>query len=145
MSPWIVLLLLAFVLSPLSWLIPSRRQRGQMDVRLRARRMGLGMQLSSQDWPHWLSRQPPASCPQYHRVRRRGNQDCWVYWQAEPGSWLNRWREPCADEALAKALAALPADVFKVEVNTQMIALYWGENGQDDALQRIADFLQERA
>lgn len=145
MSPWIVLLLLAFVLSPLSWLIPSRRQRGQMDVRLQARRMGLGMQLSSQQWPHWLTREPPGTCAQYHRARRRGHRDSWCYWQAAPGAWLNQWREPCTDEALAAQLACLPADVYKVEASVQMVAVYWGERGQADALQRIADFLLARA
>ncbi len=145
MSPWIVLLLLAFVLSPLSWLVPSRRQRGQMDVRLQARRMGLAMQLSSQQWPHWLSQNPPGTCAQYHRVRRRGHGDTWCYWQAEPGAWVNQWREPCPDQELAAQLASLPVDVYKVEASAQMIALYWGERAQADALQRIADFLMARA
>lgn len=145
MSPWIVLLLLAFVLSPLSWLIPSRRQRGQMDVRLQARRMGLAMQLSSQQWPHWLSQNPPGTCAQYHRARRRGHGDTWCYWQAEPGAWVNQWREPCSDQELAAQLASLPVDVYKVEASAQMIALYWGERAQADALQRIADFLMARA
>jgi hypothetical protein len=145
MSPWFILLLLAFVLSPLSWLIPSRRQRGRMDVRLQARRMGLAMQLSRQQWPHWLAPEPPHSCAQYHRARRRGQQDSWCYWQAEPGAWVNQWREPCADQVLAEQLARLPADVFKAEASPQMIALYWGEREQADALQRIADFLLARA
>lgn len=145
MTPWLILLLLAFVLSPLSWLIPSRRQRGQMDVRLQARRMGLAMQLSRQQWPHWLTPEPPSSCAQYHRARRRGHLDNWCYWQAEPGAWVNQWREPCADQVLAEQLARLPADVFKVEASPQMIALYWGEREQADALQRIADFLLARA
>jgi hypothetical protein len=145
MSPWIVLLLLAFVLSPLSWLIPSRRQRGQMDVRLQARRMGLAMQLSRQQWPHWLNREPPSACAQYHRARSGGRRDSWCYWQATPGTWLNQWREPCADSALAEQLACLPVDVYKVEASTQMVAVYWGERAQTDALQRIADFLLARA
>lgn len=145
MTPWIVLLLLACILSPLAWLVPSRRQRGQMDVRLQARRMGLAMQLSRQEWPHWLASEPPSACAQYHRGRRRGHQDSWCYWQVEPGKWLNQWREPCSDAPLAEQLAALPADVFKAEATAQMVALYWGERVQSDALQRIADFLQARA
>jgi hypothetical protein len=145
MTPWILLLLLALVLSPLSWLIPSRHQRGRMDVRLQARRMGVAMQLARQEWPHWFAQEPPSPCPQYHRARRRGQHDCWCYWQVEPGKWLNQWREPCVDVPLAEQLAALPVDVFKVEATAQMVALYWGERPQPDALQTIADFLQARA
>ena len=144
MSPWIVLLLLAFVLSPLSWLVPSRRQRGQMDVRLQARRMGLGMQLSRQQWPHWLSPVPPDTCAEYHRPRRRDRHDNWCYWQSAPGVWVNQWREPCADELLASQLVDLPDDVYKVEASAQMVVLYWGERSRGDALKRIADFLSAR-
>ena len=56
MSIWLVLLLIAVMLSPLAWLAPSRRQSAAMQVRLQARRMGLSMQLLKQDWPHWLER-----------------------------------------------------------------------------------------
>ena len=38
MNAWIVVLLLAAAFSPLVWIVPSRRPRGQMDVRLAARR-----------------------------------------------------------------------------------------------------------
>ncbi len=144
MSPWIPLLLVAVALSPLAALLPSRRQRGQMDVRLQARRMGVAMQLMPQDWPHWLVRVPPSPCPQYHRARH-ARQDSWCYWQGEPGQWLNKWREPCEDGALLAQLLELPADVFKVEASTKMVALCWGERGGEEALQRIADFLQLRA
>lgn len=145
MSPWIPLLLVALALSPLAWLVQSRRQRGQMDVRLQARRMGVAMQLMPQDWPHWLERLPPSPCPQYHRVRRRGRQDSWCYWQYEPGQWLNKWREPCEDSVLLAQLLELPADVFKAEASTQVVVLYWGERGGEEALQQIAGFLQLRA
>lgn len=145
MTPWILVVLLAVVLSPLAWLVPSRRQRGQMDVRLQARRLGVAMQLSRQEWPHWLERQPPDTCPQYHRARRRGQVDTWCYWQTEPGQWVNKWREPCADTVLLAQLQALPADVFKAEASAQMLALCWGERGDGEALQKIVAFLQQQA
>ena len=86
-----------------------------------------------------------STCAQYHRARRRGHRDSWCYWQVEPGTWLDQWRELCADEELAAQLACLPADAYKVEASAQMVAVYWGERAQADALQRIADFLLARA
>jgi len=145
MSPWFLVLLLAVMLSPLAWLAPSRRQRGQMDVRLQARRMGVAMQLSPQEWPHWLLREPPGSCPQYHQARRRGQVDRWCYWQLEPGQWVNKWREPCTDEALLTELQALPADAFKVEATDQMLSVCWGERGAGPALEKVVGFLKARA
>ena len=70
MTVWIVVSILAVVLSPLAWLRPSRHQSGRMALRMEARRMGLAMQLSPQQWPHWLKQEPPSPCAQYHRPRR---------------------------------------------------------------------------
>lgn len=141
MTGWIVVLLIVAMLSPLVWLRPSRRQSGQMAQRLAARRLGLAMQLSQPEWPHWLACNPPGTCAQYHRGRRGGRDDSWVYWQTAPGEWLNQWREPCTDAALLERLATLPADVYKVEASRQMVALYWGERGGEVELQRVADLL----
>ncbi|WP_437881182.1 hypothetical protein [Pseudomonas sp. LRF_L74] len=145
MTWWIVILFVGVALSPLVWLRPSARQSGQMALRLEARRMGLGMQLVQEQWPHWLETPPPHSCAQYHRARRTGREEPWCYWQSTPGQWLNQWREPCPDVALLERLSSLPGDVYKVEAGRQMIALYWGERGDKDTLQRVARFLDEVA
>lgn len=145
MTLWIVALLLLVMLSPLVWLRPSRRQSGQMALRLEARRMGLGMNLARQEWPHWLAMEPPSPCAQYHRARRGGHSDTWCYWQLAPGQWVNQWREPCVDARLQERLATLPADVFKIEANKQMVALCWGERAQPEALAQIAVVLSALA
>lgn len=112
-----------------------------MALRLAARRLGLGMQLGQQQWPHWLSVQPPERCPQYHRARLRGRSDCWSYWQVASGQWCNQWREPCADASLLPLLQVLPEDVYKVEATAQMVSAYWGERGGEAELQRIVALL----
>ncbi|MGE7958309.1 hypothetical protein ACQKQA_17295 [Pseudomonas sp. NPDC089530] len=145
MTVWIVVSILALVLSPLAWLRPSRRQSGQIALRMEARRMGLAMQLAPQEWPHWMEPQPPNPCAQYHRPRRSRQPACWVYWQSAPGVWVNQWREECADTALLEHLRTLPANVFKVEADRQMIVLYWGERGEVSVLQDIAAVLKALA
>ncbi|MCY1287731.1 hypothetical protein D9M68_409990 [compost metagenome] len=145
MTVWIVLLILVAALSPLVWLRPSRGQGQRMDTRLAARRLGLGMHLARQDWPHWLPQQPPSPCPQYHRPRRAGRSDSWSYWQLASGQWVNQWREPCVDPSMLAHLETLPADAYKVEADTQMIALYWGERGDAEVLQRVAAVLRALA
>lgn len=85
MTVLLVVSILALILSPFSWLRSSRKQSEQMKLRLEARRMGLAMQLAPQQWPHWLEKEPPSPCPQYHRARRRGHQNSFSYWQVSPG------------------------------------------------------------
>lgn len=145
MTVWIILSIIAVVLSPLVWLRPSRSQSGRMAMRMQARRMGLAMQLIPQEWPHWLPTEPPSPCPQYHRPRAARATDVWVYWQMEPGVWVNQWREPCEDPRLLEPFKKLPADVYKVEAGKQLIALYWAERGEPEVLQHIAAVLKALA
>ena len=107
--------------------------------------MGLAMQLTPQDWPHWLTRTPPSPCAQYHRPRRSRQAAAWAYWQSAPGVWVNRWREPCVDDSLLSHFGTLPSDVYKVEADAQMIALYWAEKGDTEVLQRIQNVLKALA
>ena len=145
MTVWIVVSILALVLSPLAWLRPSRNQSGRMDLRMEARRMGLAMQLAPQEWPHWLEPEPPSSCAQYHRPRRSTKPDVWCYWQSAPGKWLNRWQEECVDERLLAQFEKLPANVYKVEADAQMIVLVWGERGEAEVLKSIDEVLKALA
>lgn len=145
MTIWLVVSIIALILSPLAWLRPSRNESVRMNLRLEGRRMGLAMQMAPQQWPHWLGRHAPDPCPQYHRGRRKGCSDTWSYWQVSPGVWLNQWREPCEDDRVLAQLARLPESVYKVEAGTQMLALYWSERGEKSVLQDIAQVLEALA
>lgn len=142
MTWWLVPLLIFVLLSPLTWLLPSRHQRGQMDVRMAARRRGLSMQLVPQKWPHWIQPEPPDPCPQYSVPRRKGAVARWDVWQIEPGRWVNQWREPLVDEQLLEQLASLPADLYRLQANAQSVTAYWGERGGSEALERVVKILQ---
>lgn len=142
MTLWIVLLLIAALLSPLVWLLPSRHQRHRMAVRLEARRQGLAMQLLRREWPHWMAELAPNPCPQYHCVRHQ-RQDDWKYWQVRPGIWVDRWQEqPDMPTELADELQRLPADVFEVEATPGCLNLYWGERDGADHLPAIVRFMK---
>ena len=144
MTVWLVVSILALILSPMAWLRPSRKQSEQMNLRLEGRRMGLAMQLAPQQWPHWLEKEPPSPCPQYHRARRKGA-TIPVLLAGHAGVWWNQWREPCADPRLNEAFARLPATVYKVEADSRMLALYWSERGDKTVLQDIARVLETLA
>ncbi|MDH0748671.1 hypothetical protein N5D61_20310 [Pseudomonas sp. GD03842] len=145
MTVWIVLSIIAVVLSPLVWLRPSRSQSGRMAMRMAARRIGLAMQLTPQEWPHWLPAEPPSPCAQYYRPRAKPEPDLWAYWQTAPGQWVNTWREPCDDPRVLPHLQTLPEDVYKIEAGPQLVAVYWAERGDEEVLQRIAAALKALA
>ena len=137
MTVWIVVSILLVVLSPLAWLRPSRHQSGRMALRMEARRIGLAMQLAPQEWPHWLS---PGAAEPLRAVPSA------AAWQSAgvlellakiPGVWVNQWQEACEDPALLNHFEKLPANVYKVEADKQMITLYWGEKGEAEVLQQI--------
>ncbi|PVZ20346.1 MULTISPECIES: hypothetical protein [unclassified Pseudomonas] len=137
MTVWIVLSIILVLLSPIAWLKPSRRQSGRMAARMQARRLGLGMQLAPESWPHWMGGQAPDTCPQYSRPRTSASAACWCYWQPSPGRWVNQWQEPCEDERLQAQLSQLPADVWKVQADARMLALWWGERGDVAVVDQI--------
>lgn len=145
MTGWIIVLVIFIALSPIAWLRPSARQGGQVGVRLQARRMGLTLHLAPVKWPHWLVTDAPSPCAQYYRVRRSRTPQVWSYWQQSPGQWVNEWREPCVDEALLEHLQPLPADVYKVDANSQVIAAYWGESSAPQTLTLIDTLLKAHA
>lgn len=123
MTVWLVVSILALILSPMAWLRPSRKQSEQMNLRLEGRRMGLAMQLAPQQWPHWLERasQPLSAIPS---SPAQGERRYLVLLAGHAGVWWNQWREPCADPRLNEAFARLPATVYKVEADSRMLALY---------------------
>ncbi|WP_263264958.1 hypothetical protein [Pseudomonas sp. RIT-PI-S] len=129
MTVWIVVSILAVLLSPLAWLRPSHRQNGRMACRLRARALGLGMQLAPQQWPHWMPAQLPSPAAQYHRPRPASANGDWTWWQPEAGCWVNEWREPCPQPAALELLRQLPGDVWKVQAQGRMVSAIWGEGG----------------
>jgi hypothetical protein len=145
MTWWLVPLLIFVLLSPLTWLLPSRRQRGQMDVRLAARRQGLSMQLVPQEWPHWMEPLPPDPCPQYALPRRRRAGQSVDVWQPEAGRWVDQWRHAVSDPLLLEHLARLPADVYRLQANSQSVTVFWGERGGEPALVQVAAVLKALA
>ncbi|KXU38590.1 hypothetical protein AXE65_00030 [Ventosimonas gracilis] len=137
---WLIPLVLLILLSPLLWLLPKKQQGERMQLRLAARRMGLGMQLVSENWPHWMAH-AQSPCAQYQLPHKKAGAD-WRYWQDAQGQWQNQWREPCADKQLLPLLQQLPVDVYKIASDKQIITLYWGERGGFEALKTIAAVLE---
>lgn len=143
MTVWIVVSILLVVLSPLAWLRPSRQQSGRMACRMRARSLGLGMQLAPQQWPHWMPAGLPSTAAEYHRPCLDAEGPAWEWWQPAPGHWVNRWQEPCEDPELLARLVQLPGDVWALRAERRMVCAVWGERSGTEQVALVDRILRE--
>ena len=135
---WIIAtLVLAFMLAPILWIVPSPRQRRQTQLRERARQLGITVQI--------------ATFPQTRRqrVRKEAEYQGLAYCMPLPKSRAAErwrvWRDASAqsDEELSppQALAAavqrltpeLPNDCQVVEAGGRMLRIWWREANADVA------------
>ena len=145
MTYLIVFLVMALVISPVFWMMPSPRQKRQMALRQRAMSLGLSVQI--------------CDLPQTHRARVRQE-------APERGvNYLLPWRrkgvkagafkylavrelESLSDETgaaevdqlLSKTLAGLPNEVLALEYTSSGVAIYWREKGGAE----LVDFLHQQ-
>ena len=129
---------------PAGWLRPSRAQSGRMAMRMEARRIGPGHATGASGVAALAVQEPPNPCAQYHRPRPRQSPvlDLLAEVARDMGQSMAR---ACEDPRLLEHFEMLPADVFKVEADKQMIALYWGRAWRAAVLQDIAAVLKALA
>ncbi|NKI17208.1 hypothetical protein HCU74_07205 [Spongiibacter sp. KMU-166] len=135
---WLIVIgVLAFMLAPILWIIPSPRQKRQIALRDVARKQGILVQIGSL----------PQSRRQ--RVRKEGQIPGLAYCLMLPkGARLARWRlwfngEGEHDDvagppdSVRQKIAALgdawPEDVILIEASEQMLKVYWREKNADVA------------
>lgn len=145
MSYVIVAIVIALVLSPIFWVMPSPRQKRQMLLRQRA--MALGLQVKVCD------------LPQNHRakVRKERPEQGVVYrlpWRSpdangESFNYLSLRNEQLADtppaavkELMLTALEAMAEPVVALEFNGSGLAVYWRENGSVELVEQIVEHLK---
>lgn len=138
---WVALGLF-LIISPAFWLLPSRRQQAQMQLRLAAGRLGLRVTMVRPDWPHWMQEFVAKEVAQYLWPRKNAACKDWQYWQVAPGVWHNQWREPLEEPALLAHLAHLPADVWSISAGPAAVQVTWAERGSEAELAQIGQCLK---
>lgn len=159
MSTWlIVVLIFAAVLSPVAWIMPSRRQRYQMHLRKLALNAGLKVRIESFELLgtkvsaiayRWMRDAEDKGA--VHRFRL-GNKERLDKEEIEvrgdefiPG-WL--WVDPATpalseaqEERIKALLAELPKDTLILESGTAALSLWWRENGTPEQVEALVDQL----
>ncbi len=168
----LIVFILALVVGPILYLMPSPRQKEQIAFRNEARSRGISVKISTIEDPHpqlnnYLSAtgkslQPVINCIAYSMSRKKP-----VHWQSleviewklikaqevrsETGSYGWVLEAPGAQlpEVLQQALAReqkwLPEDAIVVTETNYVVSVYWHERGGAKALQGVCTFLENMA
>lgn len=169
MSYLVIGLILLLIIAPIFAVLPSARQKEQMNLRRQAMAKGFQVDFETIDDPdpdpeQYLSNtgKPLARVMRraaYRYARRRPSD--WrrlpqVDWSvvrrphadgvALPAGW--DWDEPIhpamsneLEEFLRTNLVSLPNDVVRVEEKSYIISVFWNEEGGPEAVQAIIDFV----
>lgn len=148
---WIIgFFVVAFVVAPVIWIMPTPAQRRQARIRQHAQSLGLSINI--------------VELPQSRRaqVRKEGAQlgvryclpikreknvfrPQWMLWRVPPeGEEDISARCPAAVAAEAQALRERMAeDVVAIESGAEGYAVFWRERGEEEAVDRVAALLED--
>lgn len=159
---WLIItVVMISLIGSVMWVMPSPRQRYQAELRMRARKMGVQVQLSRVDLPRAKGEVEPEtiSVPAYRFPRtnlERSERDRWVVWQVHrvetleneglPAgwSWLKGAGELSESVRLRvnELLQSLPEDVVGVESTPLYLGLFWYERGEPERLEQLNELVQ---
>lgn len=141
---WIIaFLVLAFMLAPVLWIIPTPQQRRQTRLRERARQLGITVQIASfpQTRRQRVRKEPEyqglAYCMPLPKVRAG---ERWRFWRDEALR-TDEEHEPsqAVYDALVALSSALPSDCRLVEAGGRMLRVWWREaNATEQSVEDLA-------
>lgn len=149
MGWFIALAVMAFMLAPVLWIIPSPRQLRQEKVRTRARQLGLQVKMTAMPQQHRakVRGEDPRQGLCYTRpVYGRRNSPVWTLWLCEIEE-----REPASPQPpqeltnfIQTLRGVLPADATLIERNELGLCLYWYErNAEEETIESLATALNQ--
>ncbi|MFG1489743.1 hypothetical protein ABMA58_10890 [Oceanospirillum sp. HFRX-1_2] len=161
MSTWlIVVLIFAAVLSPIAWIVPSKRQRYQMHLRKLALHAGIKVRLESFELLGTKTNaiayrvmRDAEDKKSAHRFRlgncaRLDKEEIEYRGDEFISGWV--WLEPATpvlsveqQERLKSLLQVLPQDTLIFESGTAALTLWWRENGTPEQVEALATQLAE--
>ncbi|PSL14869.1 hypothetical protein CLV44_10645 [Marinobacterium halophilum] len=159
---WVIIVfIVASLVGSVMWVMPSPRQRYQADLRMRARKLGIQVQLARLALPRAQGEMEAEtiSVPAYRFVRtnlERAERDAWIGWQVHRLATLNDAGLPdgwswikgaerlsaTAQASIIELLQQLPDDVVGVESTPLHLSLYWHERGESDRLEQLHAWVQ---
>jgi|GEM_PF-478907 len=146
---WLIgLLVLAMMLGPLAWLRPTALEQHQERLRRRARERGLQVKAGElpQSRRQRVRQRPPRPGAEYRLVVEEAGDWERFFWQLDPvEGWQDSAGEPLAEAEqswLESWAGKLPRSVAAVERRSGSAAVYWAEQGEEAAVDALAEVLE---
>ena len=148
---WLIaFVVVAFVIAPVIWIMPSPAQKRQAQLRARAHQLGLGISLADLPQSHRakVRREPAARgvcyCLRIQRDRSWVRPQWFIWREASEGEGEIEGQCPASVKAALAALQAkMSADTVGVGSTPEGYALYWRERGDEAAVEHVAALLEE--
>ena len=142
MNYLIIFIVMALVLSPVFWMMPSPRQKRQMALRQRAMSLGFSVKVCDlpQSYRAKVRQEPPEQGVCYLLPWRKPGAKAGLFHfiavrQAQADPTMN---EPVAIELmLSKTLAALSDQAIALEYSSAGVAVYWRERGDVEQVEQF--------
>lgn len=159
MSPTIiVILVMAMLVGSLAWLLPSPRERKQMELRQVATKAGLKVKTTDLETvidesrgqamhciAYGLSRALPATTEPWQTARERSAGERSLANKDLPAGWhwsLGVLPADTVRHYLQTILPTLSSDVLAIESNPISCIIYWREHGTIDDVKKIVTILK---
>ncbi|MDB4837626.1 hypothetical protein OAH87_04080 [Marinomonas sp.] len=155
MTPLIVIFIVLSLAGSIMWVLPSRKDRDQMALRLQARKLGLNVQLTSIDLPDkWdkTKETHKVAAYSYYHIKPLTSlstsvwllpYEVWKYESITEGWWSNRCLPLDQDEL--KALKNYSTLITAIKVAPEGVFLYWRESGDSESLNVLSAFIHKLA
>ncbi len=153
MTALIVIFITLSLMGSALWVLPPKKERERMALRMHARKLGLVVQLTSIDVPDkWDKSLDRVKVAAYSHYRIKPNislpkntwllpYEVWKYHSITTGWWASESLE-LTDDA-KQILAKYQASIVGMRITPEMVALYWREEGDKDTLDAISRVISE--
>lgn len=144
MSYWIILIVVAVALAPLSHFVPSKAQRRVARLREYAAVNGLFVEFRDPPGHGSANSQSRTGQTIYYgkRVRSKGKgPDARVSWRAGSVGWIAQTR----GVAIPAQLLELPQGILGASADPDSCGIYWQESGDETEIDKICEVLDSLA
>ncbi|ADZ91496.1 hypothetical protein [Marinomonas mediterranea] len=152
MTALIVILITVSLMGSALWVLPSKRERQKMALRMHARKCQLTVQLTSIDLPDkWDKVTNSQKTCAYRYIRPKTVKgfgpvilftpyEVWKYVKVDGSWWVSK--EVPITQAIHDGMMALEGIADAVEVTESTVSVYWNEKGDEKTVDRIASLIK---
>jgi hypothetical protein len=151
MTVLIVTFITLSLMGSVLWILPSKKERQRMDLRMYARKLGLTVQLTSIDipdkWDKSMNRHKVVAYSYYRRKSLESFPDAvwflpfevWKYSVVTDGWWSSK--KMILPEASINILKKHSSILIAIKITPDSVSLYWDEAGDEQDLDDLSKII----